>query len=271
MQGTLAKLKSEWHAPVQYFLPVGEAQVPLNPLLGQRVQLQFTGRIFCVNCGRKTTRSFDQGYCFPCFRTLAQCDTCIVKPEQCHFAAGTCREPDWAQQFCMRPHTVYLANSSGLKVGITRDTQLPTRWIDQGAVQAMPLFRVQSRFQAGQVEVTLAKWVSDKTRWQAMLKNQVTVLDLPAERERLLQQCDADLAPLRQMLGKAALQLVREVSPLSIQYPVLEYPVKVVSLDPARTPRVQGTLLGIKGQYLLLDTGVLNIRKHAGYEVVWGG
>ena len=135
MLGTLSKMKSELHSPVQYGLPLGDAVEPLNPHLGQRVQLRYTGRIFCVHCGRKTSKSFDQGYCFPCFRSLAQCDTCIVKPEQCHFAHGTCREPEWAQQFCFRSHTVYLANSSGLKVGITRDNQVPTRWIDQGAVQ----------------------------------------------------------------------------------------------------------------------------------------
>ncbi|HVL00555.1 MAG TPA: DUF2797 domain-containing protein [Dongiaceae bacterium] len=269
MIGTLAKLKTELQTPVQYGLPLGDAVVPLNPLLGQRVQMRYTGRIFCVHCGRKTNKSFDQGYCFPCFRSLAQCDTCIIKPEQCHFAAGTCREPEWAQQFCFRPHTVYLANSSGLKVGITRDNQVPTRWIDQGAVQALPIFHVRSRLQSGLVEITIGKWVSDKTQWQAMLKNQVTQVDLVAERNRLLQLSAADLEALRVELGADALTPLPHAEMVQIAYPVLQYPVKVTSINLDKEPLLQGTLLGIKGQYLMLDTGVINIRKYSGYEVEW--
>ncbi|MFZ5601674.1 MAG: DUF2797 domain-containing protein [Pseudomonadota bacterium] len=269
MLGTLSKLKSELQAPVQYGLPLGEVVVPLNPFLGQPVQMRYTGRIFCVHCGRKTSKSFDQGYCFPCFRSLAQCDTCIVKPEQCHFAQGTCREPDWAQQFCFRSHTVYLANSSGLKVGITRDNQVPTRWIDQGAVQALPVFKVDSRFHSGLVEITLGKHVADKTQWQAMLKNQVTPVDLLAERDRLLQLCALELDVLKDQVGATALTPIADAQVVQIEYPVLQYPVKVSSINLDKTPLLQGTLLGIKGQYLMFDTGVINIRKYSGYEVEW--
>lgn len=266
MLGTLSKLKSELQSPVQYGLPLGDGVLALNPLLERPLKLRFTGRIFCLHCGRKTNKSFDQGYCYPCFRSLAQCDMCIVKPEQCHFAAGTCREPDWAQQFCFRPHVVYLANSSGLKVGITRDNQVPTRWIDQGAVQALPLFQVRSRHHAGLVEVTLGKYVADKTQWQAMLKNQVAELDLKAERDRLLALCREDLEILQGSLADATLEpLEAEVVPIG--YPVLQYPTKVSSLSFDKTPEVGGTLLGIKGQYLMFDTGVINIRKFSGYEV----
>jgi hypothetical protein len=254
---------------VQYGLPLGDAVVPLNPLLGQRVQLRYTGRIFCIHCGRKTSKSFDQGYCFPCFRSLAQCDTCIVKPELCHFAAGTCREPDWAQQFCFRPHVVYLANSSGLKVGITRDNQIPTRWIDQGAVQALPVFKVRSRFHSGLLEIALGKWVSDKTQWQAMLKNQLAQVDLIAERDRLLQLGTADFDALQQQLDADELIPLSAASVVQIEYPVLQYPVKVASINLDKDPMLQGVLLGIKGQYLMLDMGVINIRKYSSYEVEW--
>jgi hypothetical protein len=72
-----------------------------------------------------------------------------MKPETCHYHLGTCREPDWAQNHCFRPHIVYLANSSGVKVGITRKTQIPTRWLDQGASQALPIFEVQQPFVIG--------------------------------------------------------------------------------------------------------------------------
>ncbi len=266
MLGTVSKLKSELQAPVQYGLPLGDGVLALNPLLDQTLQLRYTGRIFCVHCGRKTSKSFDQGYCFPCFRSLAQCDTCIVKPEQCHFDKGTCREPDWAQQFCFRPHTVYLANSSGLKVGITRNNQVPTRWIDQGAIQALPIFQVNNRFHSGLVEITLGKYVADKTQWQAMLKNKVTVMDLKAERDNLLEKCRLELDALQDSLGAEAITVLDE-EVISIQYPVLEYPVKVSSFNLDKNPVIEGKLLGIKGQYLIFDSGVINIRKYSGYEL----
>lgn len=267
MLGTLSKLKSELQAPVQYGLPLGDAVMPLNPLIGKPLQLRYTGRIFCVHCGRKTNKSFDQGYCFPCFRSLAQCDTCIVKPEQCHFHEGTCREPEWGQQFCFQSHTVYLANSSGLKVGITRNTQVPTRWIDQGAIQALPVFTVRSRLHSGLVEITLGKYVADKTQWQAMLKNQVSEMDLKAERDRLLQQCRLELDALADQLGADAMTPVTDAEVIRIEYPVLEYPTKVSSFNLDKNPEVGGTLMGIKGQYLIFDSGVINIRKYSGYEM----
>lgn len=267
MLGTVSKLKSALDAPVQYGLPLGDEVMDLNPLLGQSLKLRYTGRIFCVHCGRKTSKSFDQGYCFPCFRSLAQCDTCIVKPEQCHFDQGTCREPDWAQQFCFRPHVVYLANSSGLKVGITRDNQVPTRWIDQGAIQALPVFQVHSRFHSGLVEITLGKYVADKTQWQAMLKNQVTPMDLKAERDALLEKCRLELDALTDRLGGDAIVPLSDADVVSIEYPVVEYPTKVSSFNLDKTPQIEGRLMGIKGQYLMFDSGVINIRKYSGYEL----
>ena len=265
--GTLAKMKTALGDQVEYRLPVGDERLDLNPFLGKSIKLTFTEQIFCTHCGRKTKKSFDQGYCYPCFRSLAQCDTCIIKPEQCHFEEGTCREPDWARNFCFQGHTVYLANSSGIKVGITRNDQVPTRWIDQGAIQALPVFQVQNRFHSGLVEITLGKYVADKTRWQAMLKNQVTELDMIAERDKLLQQCQLELDALQDQLGEHAVVAMTDAQPVNITYPVLEYPSKVVSLNFDKTPEVAGTLLGIKGQYLLLDSGVINIRKFTGYQV----
>jgi hypothetical protein len=254
--------------PVQYRLPLGEAQLPLNQLLGRRVALEYHGSISCLHCGRATRKSFNQGYCYPCFRSLAACDSCIVSPEKCHFDAGTCREPVWAAQFCHTPHVVYLANSSGLKVGITRGTQLPTRWLDQGAVQALPILRVETRQQSGLVETVLKQHVADRTNWRAMLRGQVEELDLRAERDRLLALCRDELAALQQRFGLQAIQPLA-AEPLRFDYPVLEYPVKVSSLDLEKSPSVTGTLLGIKGQYLILDAGVINIRKFGAYQVTF--
>lgn len=267
VSGQLRKLRVQLDAPVSYHAVVGDSEIDLNALIGQRIALQYSGTITCIHCGRKTNKSFSQGYCYPCFQSLAQCDSCIVSPEKCHHHVGTCREPAWAEQYCMQPHVVYLANSSGIKVGITRGTQVPTRWIDQGAVQALPILGVQTRLQSGLVETMFKQHVADKTNWRAMLKGQVDVLDLYAERDRLLAQCGAELTALQQRFGVQAIQLLPDAVAVAIDYPVLQHPEKVVSLDLEKTPRIEGRLLGIKGQYLMLDIGVLNIRKFGAYHV----
>jgi hypothetical protein len=265
--GALRKLQSRLDATVSYALPVGDAAIPLNELLGRRIALDYLGQINCLHCGRKTGKSFNQGYCYPCFQKLAACDSCIVSPEKCHYDAGTCREPDWAQQHCLQPHVVYLANSSGLKVGITRGTQVPTRWIDQGAVQALPVLGVQTRQQSGLIEALLREHVADKTNWRAMLKGQVDELDMPAQRDRLLALCADGIAALQDRFGLQAIQPLPAAEAVAIRYPVLQHPAKVVGLDLEKTPQIEGILLGIKGQYLLLDTGVINIRKYGAYQV----
>jgi hypothetical protein len=265
--GPLRKMRVELTAPVTYRLSIGETDIPLNPYLGNTVRLQYLGAISCIHCGRATKKSFSQGYCYPCFQSLAQCDSCIVSPEKCHYEAGTCREPSWAEKHCLQPHVVYLANSSGIKVGITRGTQVPTRWIDQGAVQALPILGVQTRQQSGLVEMLFKQHVADKTNWRAMLKGQVDVLDLIAQRDRLLAECAPAIAELQQRFGLQAVQLLPAAEAVTIAYPVLEHPTKVTSLDLGKTPLIEGRLLGIKGQYLMLDTGVLNIRKFGAYHV----
>ncbi|MGB3621258.1 MAG: DUF2797 domain-containing protein [Ketobacter sp.] len=266
-KGTLSKMKTALQSPVEYQLRLGEEGLPLNPLLGKRLTLNYTGQIFCTHCNRKTKKSFSQGYCYPCFRALAQCDTCIMKPELCHYAEGTCREPEWGEQFCFQGHTVYFSNSSGIKVGITRNTQIPTRWIDQGAIQAIPVFNVKNRFHSGLVEIAIGKYVSDKTKWQAMLKNQVEALDMVAERDTILEQCRLELDALKHQLGEDSIELLADAEAVDIHYPVLEYPTKVSSFNFDKKPEVSGTLMGIKGQYLIFDTGVINVRKFTGYEV----
>ena len=182
--GTLRKLKSRLDSPVSYSLPLGDQDIPLNAMLQSTVRLHFSGQINCTHCGRYTNKSFSQGYCYPCFQKLAQCDSCIIHPEKCHYDQGTCREPEWGEEFCMQDHIVYLANSSGVKVGITRATQVPTRWIDQGAVQALAIMRVRSRLQCGSLEVLLKQHVSDKTNWRDMLMGCDHHTDLLAEKKR---------------------------------------------------------------------------------------
>lgn len=264
MHGQILKLKSVLHASdqtgasVQYWLPIGDKELALDPYLGKTLSLKFNGEICCVYCQRKTKKSFNQGYCFPCAQKLARCDVCIVKPEKCHYHLQTCREPEWAKTHCFIPHIVYLANTSGVKVGITRSTQIPTRWIDQGAIQALPILKAQSRYQSGLAEVALKSFVNDKTDWRKMLKGEEEPTDLFAKRDELFDQCKFDFS---------ALEALEQATITSIHYPVLEYPKKIVSLNLEKTPDITGTLLGIKGQYLIFDIGVINIRNATGYHI----
>jgi hypothetical protein len=265
--GILRKMHTTLAEPVDYRLVLNDSELPLAPYLGKYLALTYTGNIYCIHCGRATKKSFNQGYCYPCFMRLAQCDTCIVKPELCHYAAGTCREPQWGEQHCMQAHFVYLANSSTLKVGITRQGQIPTRWIDQGAVAALPILKVQSRYLSGLMEVAFKDHVADKTNWQQMLKGEAAPIDLAAERDRLFSEVQDALKDLRYRFGDDAVEVLPDAVVVNIHYPVLNYPTKVKSLSFDKEPQVAGVLQGIKGQYLMFDTGVINIRKFGGYEV----
>ena len=266
-RGALSKMGTRLEQPVQYSLRLGEQDLDLNALLGQGVRLEYLGAIHCSHCGRKTKKSFSQGYCYPCFSKLAQCDTCIMSPERCHYAAGTCREPAWGEQFCMTEHVVYLANSSGAKVGITRATQVPTRWIDQGATQALPIMRVATRQQSGLVEDVLRSQVTDRTNWRAMLKGEAAPLDLAQLAGEIFEACHVGVTALQERFGLQAIQPLSDLAVVDIAYPVLAYPAKVASFDLEKTPVVEGTLQGIKGQYLIFDTGVINIRKFTAYQL----
>jgi hypothetical protein len=265
--GHLAKMDVQPATTVQYQLPLDDQRIALNDLIGHSIRLEHMGDIHCIHCGRRTKKSFSQGYCYPCFNKLPQCDSCIMSPEKCHFHHGTCRDPQWGEKYCFTDHFVYLANSSGVKVGITRGTQLPTRWIDQGATQGLPIFRVQTRYQAGLIEDCIREHVADKTSWQKMLKGDAEPADLAAIRDDLLAKSESGLELLEQEFGLQALQRLYNETTTQIDFPVTRFPEKVKSFNLDKAPVVEGELQGIKGQYLILDTGVINIRKYTGYNV----
>lgn len=269
--GEVKKLKGVLASPIEYYLPIGNTDIPLNSYLGKEISLKYLNEIRCQACQQVTSKSYSQGYCFPCSQSLARCDLCIVRPERCHFSLGTCREPEWGEAHCMVPHIVYLANTSGIKVGITRETQIPTRWIDQGAVAAIPMFKVATRHLSGLIEVILAKHIQDKTDWRKMLKGEPPEQNLISVKKSLWQTCETDIL-------KAVKKNTRDLDKfeylgnhkdniLSLQYPVLQYPSKVTALNLEKLSSIRGTLQGIKGQYLILSTGVLNIRNLTGVLV----
>jgi len=270
--GHISKMVSTLNADssVSYQLPLDDTLIPLNELIGKSITLTHTGNIHCLSCGKKTKKSYSQGHCFVCTRKLASCDMCIMKPETCHYEHGTCREPEWADDFCMTDHYVYLSNTSALKVGITRHTQLPTRWIDQGATQGLPIFKVKSRQISGLVETALAEFIGDKTNWRTMLKGENADLDLKAEATRLMPLIEEQIGNIEMMYGLDAIEELEEEI-VTINYPVTQHPTKIISHNFDKEPVVSGVLQGIKGQYLFFDTGVINIRKFTSYEITFSG
>lgn len=265
--GTLSKMKTTWQTPVEYALDFESGTVSLNQYIGRAVRLTHTGLITCQNCHQKTKKSYQQGYCFMCMQRLAACDICMVKPEKCHFHLGTCREPQWGEQHCFIDHVIYLSKTSDLKVGITRHYHMMTRWIDQGATEAVIVAKVNTRRVAGLLEIMLAETLSDKTNWRKMLKNESTPVDWPVVKKQAQQMITAQIDALKQTVPGAIISLDASDKVFNIQYPWQGTLNKISSFNFDKHPEVSGTLLGIKGQYLIFDTGVLNVRKYSGYHV----
>jgi Protein of unknown function (DUF2797) len=263
--GVLRSMRALPAVPVRFELQLDEHTIVLNDLLGATLRIDFDGTITCRHCGAATRKSYADGHCYRCFKTLASCDLCVMAPVRCHFAAGTCREPAWGEAFCMQPHLVYLANSAGLKVGITKPQHLPGRWLDQGATEALPIVATATRHQAGCVEAALAVHVSDRTDWRRLVRGDADSLDLVRWAEQLLARAAAALRDLDARFP-AQLQRIDAVVERFV-YPVLRYtaPTHPLRLEPGRP--IHGEFLGIKGQYLLFDRGVFNVRRYAGYHL----
>ncbi len=265
-QGILTGLRSEAASPVNYVLHIGAAAIAMNQLLGESISINHDGVVTCRHCAARTRKRYGDGYCYACFKRLAACDLCVMSPVRCHYAAGTCREPAWGEAYCMQQHVVYLANSAGPKVGITKPQNLPYRWLDQGATQALVIMRTHTRHQAGCVEAALARYVSDRTDWRALVRGTAETVDLRALARQLRDQAARELGELEQRFP-AALQWSDAEATTEILYPVLRYGSAPRALALTADNPVVGTLLGIKGQYLLLDSGVFNVRRHTSYHV----
>jgi len=245
--------------PVLYSLGADASALELSDKLGQDLSFSFTGKRSCIACGRVVKKLFQNGYCFPCVTSLAECDLCIVKPHECHFHLGTCRDAEFAQTHCMIPHYVYLAFSSGFKVGLTRKGREMTRWVDQGASTAILLAEVPTRKQAGELEMEVAKHLADKTDWRKMLKGIVEPeLPITELKQQVVARLDSDYKSF----------VVPDDTVHNFMYPrEADFNVKLTSFSFDKTPEIKFRLRGIKGQYLLFDEGILNIKRHAGYEV----
>ena len=257
-EGVLTKMQTEYSNPIQYYLVFENSFLNLNQLLDKNIEINFLG-YQCLQCGKKK-KIFRQGFCYDCFMSSPAAGDWIMKPElsTAHLDIED-RDLEYEKRVQLQPHIVYLALSSGVKVGVTRKTQVPTRWIDQGAVQAIPIVEVPNRYLAGITEVALKDHFADKTNWQKMLKNEVPDADLIRER-----------ANLKYLIPKEVQNYFHpEKEDLyDLHFPVMEFPKKVNSLNLDKTPNFSGKLMGIKGQYLMFQDGtVFNIRTYEGYVV----
>lgn len=259
MTGILRKMKVQLEDEVKYSLHFEQGTIEMNNLINQQVQLSWNGDIFCSSCAKNIKKTFGDGFCYTCFTTAPEATECTIRPELCRAHLGEGRDVEWEERNHNQPHIVYLAASDKVKVGVTRITQVPTRWIDQGASAAIRLAETPNRYEAGKLEVALKSFFSDKTNWQRMLKNEVDeTIDLVTEKWELHDQLPEDLTEFFSENDEV----------ISINYPVDHYPTKIKSLSFDKTPVIEGKLIGIKGQYLLFEGGeVLNIRKHNGYSV----
>jgi len=253
----LEKMQVHLEDVVKYKLVSGNEVLDMNNLIGKKVELKFTGKINCVKCGVETKTSFHQGLCYQCFETAPEADACIMKPELCLAHEGVSRDMDWSKQGCLKPHYVYLAKTSAIKVGVTRESQVPVRWIDQGADVAIKIAKTPYRQLAGLIEVAMKEYFSDKTSWQKMLKNEKT------------EEClvDAKNRALSLMPQEFKKYIIKHNEIVTIKFPHEKNPKTVKSLRFDKVPLISGVLTGIKGQYLIFDNEfVFNVRSHSGYN-----
>lgn len=256
--GQLVEISHDYQTPIQYFLHIENEKIYLNPHIGSKITIKFLDEKHCIHCGRKTNKTFNNGYCYPCFRDLPQNDLCIVKPSLCHFELGTCRDEEFGKHQCMTPHYVYLALSSDVKVGLTRKTNAFKRWVDQGAIKSIPIAELPTRKMAGDLELFLTDHLPDKTNWRKMLKGEVDDKDLFEIRARIF--------PLIPEEYQEYLLDVEQIN--EFIYPTEAASLeKIKSLSLDKEPSFTGVLTGIKGQYLLLDQAVINVKKHLGYKI----
>jgi len=264
LKGNILKMHSTLLNPIDYTFIIGENKIFLNELINKQVSIEWTGKINCINCGRITSKSFFQGHCYPCFSTIPQTDECVLNPEKCKAHLGISRDIEWAKSNCLTNHVVYLSFTDKVKVGVTRENQIPTRWIDQGAIAVATIAITPNRFIAGSIEVALKSIISDKTSWQKMLSiGNVDKSILATEIN------NAHKIAIQHIAQEYKKWLISEISIKFINYPIINAPLKPKSVN-LENSTFKGRLSAIKGQYLILETNeVINIRKYGGYEVIF--
>ncbi len=254
-----------------YQLKLGGQTMALEDLIGCGVRFTHMPPDACVHCAKPVSKLYGGGHCYDCFSTLARCDLCVVSPDRCHYASGTCREPEWGEAFCMQPHSVYLAVSSGPKVGLTRRGRELRRWVDQGASAAMVIAHTPSRRAAGVVEAQCRRFVSDRTDWRKLVSGTTQSVDL-ADLARILRREIPELSALQasnvEPAELAASVWLTDTSPSILRYPVTAFSPAERLVVNAEHVELRDNLQGAVGQFLLFSRGAFNVAEHRGIGVV---
>ena len=261
--GNIRKMRTALLEKVEYHLPLYDSLnenhlIPMNQFIGSTLKISFKGLINCVVTGRRINKTYGEGMCYDAWRNSPMAVESIIRPELSRIHEGIAlRDEQWERKNHLQPHYVYLTKTGGVKVGVTRATNLPHRWIDQGAVEGIVIAETPYRQAAGLIEVSLKEFIADKTNWRKMLTNDLVNDSLEEVREEIIDKIPKDLQ-----------QFVVSKEKVEIPFPVIEYPTKVSSLKLDKVPDIEMKLMGIKGQYLIFDQGkVLNLRSHSGYHI----
>jgi len=256
--GQISKMESQLNNPILYKMNIGENQIELNKLINTKIKIRFDNKIKCIECNKTIKKTFMQGYCYPCFISSPKTSDCIFKPHLCRAHIGDSKDMSWSQKNCLVEQYVYLSITSNLKVGVTRYSQIPTRWVDQGAHFAIKFAKTPNRYLAGLIELEISKYISDRTKWRQMIKGEydfVNLIDKKIELSLLLS-------------NEYSEYIINQNDLVKLHYPMKSNPEKICSINLDKTPDVSGIITGIKGQYMILDNyNVLNVRKYTGYYI----
>ena len=254
--GQISKMSSELKDTILYYFNIGDDTIYLNNFLNKNIEISFDGDIKCIECELKIKKTFMQGYCYKCFITSPKTSECIFKPHLCRAHLGEARDLEWSKKNCLTNQYVYLSLTSNVKVGVTRENQIPTRWIDQGAHYAIKFAKTPNRYLAGAIEVEISKHISDRTNWRKMLQGEFIEDDLENKKNELIKKLPEEYKNY----------ICKKNNIVKLNYPKTDKLDKIKSINIEKTPYIKGKLTGIKGQYLIIDNlYVLNVRKYTGY------
>ena len=255
--GQISKMVPSIGNPIEYVLPIGEKKLILNKHIGELIQIKFNDEIRCINCNNKIKKTYMQGYCYPCFISLPQTEDCVFKPHLCKAHLGEARDMDWAKNNCLVSTYVYLSLTSNLKVGVTRHSHIPSRWIDQGAHYAIRFAKTPNRYLAGLIESEISKYISDRTQWRKMILGEYDELNLIDKKNDLYEYLPNNLDKY----------YLNDENIVELKYPISNNLEKIKSFNIEKFKTINKKLIGIKGQYLMFDDNhVLNVRKYTGYN-----